>query len=329
METKEMRNPKKANNKTLNHIINTTNSNLKIRFSPDGIHFFNRDSGINLLVTEIHCPKNLWSTAPRHVSIALTNTCDLKCHHCYAPKNPAILDFEKLATWLTELDNNGCIGVGFGGGEPTLYPKLAEICSYATRRTRLAITLTTHAHRLGAQLIDRLRGNLHFVRISMDGVGSTYEAIRNRPFDDLIAHIIAIKHIANFGINYMVNTKTIKDLDAAVQLAKNLGASEFLLLPEESIEKVGGIDNKTFKALRKWVSGYNGKVPLTISEGHSSGFPICKPFNLETGLDAFAHIDASGAIKRTSYDSRGVTIQKDGIIAALNKLRLNAQEILQ
>ncbi len=307
---------------TLCKVHKYANSNLKTRVGPDGIHFFNRDSGINLLVDEIRFPKSLWSPAPRHVSIALTNACDLKCLHCYAPKNSEILDFDRLTTWLTELDTNGCVGVGFGGGEPTLYPRLAEVCSYATRQTNLAVTMTTHAHRLSDQLLDKLAGNLHFVRVSMDGVGSTYEAVRNRPFDDLIARIIAIKHSINFGINFVVNSKTIGDLDTAVQLAENLGASEFLLLPEETTSKVAGIDDPTSNVLKQWISEYNGKIPLAISESHSEGFPICKPFNLETELAAFVHIDASGVIKRTSYDYSGITIGKDGVIAALDKLKL-------
>ncbi len=41
------------------------------------MHFFNRKTGINVLVDEFKPPFSLWSTAPRQVSIALTNACDL------------------------------------------------------------------------------------------------------------------------------------------------------------------------------------------------------------------------------------------------------------
>jgi hypothetical protein len=36
------------------------------------------------------------------------------------------------------------LGVGFGGGEPTLYPHLVELCHYAAQNTGLAVTLTIH-----------------------------------------------------------------------------------------------------------------------------------------------------------------------------------------
>lgn len=314
---------------TAQNFSNIVKYRLKIRAGPAGLHFFNRTTGINILVDEITPPTSTWSVAPRQVSIALTNACDLMCPHCYAPKNSAMLSFNRLTSWLVDLDANGCIGVGFGGGEPTLYPRLTEICSYATKKTNLAVTMTTHAHRLSDQLLNKLAGNLHFVRVSMDGIGSTYESIRCRPFDALIERITALKRVVRFGINFVVNSKTVGDLDAAIQLAEDLGASEFLLLPEEPVGRGSGIDNETTITLRKWVNEYRGSVPLSVSEGNADGFPICNPLNAETGFSAFAHIDASGVMKRTSYDSSGVHIRENGVMAALDKLKRIKQEAMQ
>ncbi|MBU4259705.1 MAG: radical SAM protein [Proteobacteria bacterium] len=307
--------------------FNSVNSFLKIRFGPDGLHFFNRKTGINILVNEIIPPNDTWSSAPRQVSVALTNTCDLNCPHCYAPKSPGILDFDLVTSWLSDLDANGCIGVGFGGGEPTLYPKLAELCSFTAKKTNLAIIMTTHAHRLNDQFLNELKGNLHFVRVSMDGVGSTYESIRCRPFETLLERIRALSRITAFGINYVVNSKTIKDIDSAANLAAELGAAEFLLIPEVSVRRGSGIDNDTVIKLQSWVSNYHGAVPLTVSEGGAEGLPTCNPFEHETGLASFAHIDAFGVMKRTSYDTSGIHIYEDGVIAALNKLKAIVQEM--
>lgn len=308
---------------------NNVNSRFKIRISPAGLHFFNRATGINILVDEITLPISAWSAAPRHVSVALTNACDLACSHCYAPKHPAILDFETLTTWLADLDANGCIGVGFGGGEPTLYPQLTELCSFAAEKTNLAVTLTTHAHQLSDQLLNELEGNIHFVRVSMDGVGSTYESIRCRPFDALLKRISAIERVARFGINFVVNSKTVGDIDVAVQLAADLGASEFLLLPEEPVGRGIAIDYETTKILRKWVNRYHGYVPLSVSEGGAEGLPTCNPLQVEIGLAAFAHIDASGTIKQTSYDTNGILIQQNGVMKALDILKTMKQKDIQ
>jgi sulfatase maturation enzyme AslB (radical SAM superfamily) len=314
---------------TANKFSNMINSRLKVRAGPAGLHFFNRTTGINILVDEIIPPAITWAVAPRQVSVALTNACDLTCPHCYAPKNPAMLAFDRLIRWLADLDANQCIGVGFGGGEPTLYPQLTELCSYVVRKTNLAVTMTTHAHRLSDQFLNELAGNMHFVRVSMDGVGPTYESIRCRPFDALLERITALERVTRFGINFVVNSKTVTDLDAAVYLAADLGASEFLLLPEEPVGRGVGIDNKTTIILRKWVNGYHGSVPLAVSEGGAEGLPTCNPLTAETGLAAFAHIDASGIIKRTSYDTSGILIRENGVMVALDELKNISQEGIQ
>ena len=292
----------------------------KVRIGPSGVHIFDRSTGLNILVDEVKTNESAWSLAPRHVSIALTNACELSCPYCYAPKKPASLEFHLLTSWLKELDENGCLGVGFGGGEPTLYRQFPEICGFATENTNLAVTLTTHGHNLDAQLLAKLCGKVHFLRISMDGVDSTYEALRGRPFSSLLNRIRMARELAPFGINYVVNKQTIADLDRAISIAVNLGASEFLLLPEEQVNSQGGIDNRTLDKLREWIECYSGSIPLTISEANASGINVANPFPDESGLRGFAHIDAWGILKRTSYDAEGQPIGPPGVIDALSLL---------
>ncbi len=63
---------------------------------------------------------------------------------------------------------------------------------------------------------------------------------------------------------------------------------------------------------------------MTVSEAGADGLPTCNPFPLETGLDAYAHVDAASVLKRTSFDSNGIGIGQDGLMLALKALR--AQE---
>ena len=297
---------------------------FKIRMGPDGILIFNRRTGVNILIDEIQVARELWHMAPRHVSIALTNTCDLNCYHCFAPKHAAKLNVDRLTAWVDELDANGCIGVGFGGGEPTLYPKLPEICRYVTRNTGMAVTFTTHGHHIRDRLAAALKGNVHFIRVSIDGIGVTYEKIRKRSFSALLQKLEVIREIAPFGINYLVNHLTLPEIDAAITLATEVGASEFLLLPELPANKNSGIDERTMRALRRWVKSYDGPVPLTVSEVGQDGMPIADPLPRESGLRAYAHIDAFGMIKKSSYDEYGIPIGMEGVIKALEELSSNA-----
>jgi hypothetical protein len=156
----------------------------------------------------------------------------------------------------------------------------------------------------------------------MDGVESTYERFRGRPFEAFKQHLMLIQSIAPFGINYLVNAYTIADLDVAIALAADIGARELLLLPEQPVRGVGGVDSMTLQALKDWVWRYKGPVPLTLSEAAADGMPACRPVSGEMGLSAYAHVDAAGSLKRSSFEKDGILIGPKGLMEALAALRL-------
>lgn len=304
----------------LNNTHSFNRSSLKVRLGPDGILIFNRQTGMNVLLDEVFVPQAHWHRAPRFVSIALTNQCDLSCPYCYAPKDKTSLPPDRLLNWLTELDLAGCLGVGFGGGEPTLYKGFADLCREAAKRTSLAITFTTHGHRLNERVLQTLAGSVHFVRVSVDGIAETYEILRGRSFEALMAQMRALGKAIPFGINYVVNQETLSTLDEVAELATEMGAKELLLLPEHPTPQREGISTDTLASLRSWVRGYTGPTRLSMTEWASDGFPICATFTYDTGLRAYAHVDARGLVKRSSFDTSGYAIDSHGLMCALRQL---------
>ncbi|WP_218668531.1 radical SAM protein [Luteococcus japonicus] len=284
------------------------------------MHLFDRQSGLNVLLDEVSLPEHAWSAAPRQVSIAVTNTCDLACPFCYAPKHRAFLEVSHLLSWMDELDHAGTFGVGFGGGEPTLYRHLPEVCAYAAENTGLAVTLTTHGHRWNADLASRLCGAVNLVRVSVDGVGSTYERLRGRSFALLRTSLDAIASDFQWGMNSVINQDTVRELDAIAALAAEHGASELLLLPEQPTVRTPGAGQETLRALETWVLSYTGSVPLATSGDAVLGVPIANALPGEVGLRSYAHIDASATARTTSYSSSRVRIGEDGVMAALKQL---------
>lgn len=294
---------------------------MKSRSGPNGVHLFDRRSGLNVLLDELRPEEAVWSTAPRQVSVALTNVCDLHCAYCYAPKHKASLHTDQVLGWLKELDTQGCLGIGFGGGEPTLHPDFVDICKRAAGETQLAVTFTTHGHRLTSQLTQRLKGSVHFARVSVDGVGHTYEEQRGKRFDSLLRGVEAIADLSPFGINVVVNENTVSELDALCELAREVGASELLLLPQQATATVAGLDGVVGQALQQWVCNYKGKARLAVSEAGASGLPTCDPLPDERGLQAYAHIDASGMLRASSYAPAGAQIGDTGVLSAIQRLR--------
>ncbi|WP_245557689.1 radical SAM protein [Deinococcus peraridilitoris] len=264
--------------------------------------------------------------APRQVSIALTNACDLSCPYCYAPKSRHRLEFTRLKSWLLEFDELGCFGVGFGGGEPTLHPDFAEIVRFTAIQTEVAVTFTTHGHHLDRELARKLEGHVHFIRVSVDGVGTTYEALRKRPFQAVMQRLETARSLAPFGLNMVVNARTVGDLPAVAALAERVGARELLLLPEESTMGCTGIEADTLTQLRRWMDSYQGAVPLTMSETKAESFPTCRALPKERALDSYAHINAAGRLLPTSFSRIGVTLESGNIRSALRALRMRSPE---
>lgn len=294
---------------------------MKIRIGPDGYHFFDRRTGINVLIDEVRPEEKSWSRAPRQISIALTNVCDLQCAYCYAPKNRASLTSDQVLAWLVDLDEAGCLAVGFGGGEPTLHPQFTEICQRTARETQLAVTFTTHGHRLTDHLLELLASSANFFRVSVDGVGQTYEAQRGRKFEDLVARLNSLAGVLPFGINVIVNDRTIDQLDALADLSQQVKAAELLLLPQQPTANVGGASQALYARLYEWVCCYTGSTRLAISEAGANGLPTCDPLPGEKDLRAYAHIDASGMLRKSSYATAATPIGEAGVMAALDRLQ--------
>jgi len=293
----------------------------KIRLDESGIHMFDRATGWNLLLDEFSIPENSLATMPTNVSIALTNVCDLACIFCYAPKNRNELDFDKLCSWLVELDEGGTLGIGFGGGEPTLYKRFVDVCSFAKKETQLAVTFTTHGHRLNKSLLTQLEYKVNFVRVSLEGTESLYEYNRNRSFKELSDNLTSLKNVCGFGLNFLVNSDTFDAIDSVVEFAEKMDASELLLLPQQETKMVRKVDPNTEGMLREWVKAYRGNLKLSISESSAQGYNICQPkAHTRNSIFSYAHIDASGVLKNNSYSTWGVSIGENGISKALKEI---------
>lgn len=292
-----------------------------IRFSDAGVHLFDRVTGLNVLIDEVDVADNQISLAPRYLSVALTNACELHCRYCYAAKHPAMLDANLVAAWAVELDRAGCLGIGFGGGEPTAHPRFTQICHQIATTTSMAVTFTTHGHRITRERADTLRGSVHFSRLSVDGVGATYERLRGRPFAALTTAAQLLRSIAPLGVNTVVNADTVGELDAVARFALDMGASELLLLPQQPTAATQGISPADADRLVTWIRQSAHPLRLAISrsglEEAAGGVDLVPG---EQPMDAHLHVDATGVLRPDAYATAGVAIE-GSILNAVRALR--------
>jgi sulfatase maturation enzyme AslB (radical SAM superfamily) len=260
---------------------------------------------------------------PAYLSIALTNVCDLECSYCYAPKNAAKLRPEDVLRWCIEADAGDCFGVGFGGGEPTLFPGFGDLVERLAGSTSLSISFTTHAHHLSDDLVERLSHCVHFVRISMDGTGEVYERLRGRPFAALVDRVRTVATRIKFGVNVVVNDDTVTCLDDVARTAFGLGARQLLLLPEVS-NGLLQMKSATLRRLEEWVNLNTDRMPLSVSALGSESLVVPR-LNVSSSRHQdheFLHIDASGTLKRCAFDNTGIRLRDHPTLSgAIARLR--------
>ena len=292
---------------------------MKLRATPQGYLAFDRRSGLNVLIDELMPEKR--SAAPATVSFALTNRCNLHCPHCFVAKGRSELPFSLLAKWLVELDRNGCLEVGFGGGEPLLHPDFPVICDFVHSHTGMACTFTTNGTLLSEKMVESIRGSVDFCRISMDGWGEVHERLRGVPFDSLVSTIRNAARRIRVGVNYLVNDETVGDLERVVRLLESLSVEELLLLPEIGTSGETRLSKNGISTLREWVASYGGPLRLRGSERTCSEMlPSVLPPG-DKDLFRYVHVDANGIMKTDSFASAGVPIGSGSFLDAFKLLR--------
>lgn len=292
---------------------------MKLRKERRGLHYYDRVTGLHILADEVQIPLEDRDQGPEVISIAVTNTCDLSCAFCYAPKSRHSLSVPEIVGWCRELDQLGTFEVAFGGGEPTLYPGLAGVCRTIWTETQLGISMTTHGHHLSEELLETLKTFVSIVRVSIDAPEPLYTSIRGLPLAGSIRNIRRIEGEVPIGINTVVNTQTLGALDELAVIVRDLGAVDWLLLPE--------IENGTFtlldaewQILDNWIVSHADDLNLrttTSAKAHLTG-----PFLLEDAPEDYAHIGANGYLRRCSYEPGGINLRdQPSILAALTALR--------
>lgn len=290
---------------------------MKLRLEARGHHFYDRSTGVHVLLDEAPVEEHARDVGPELLSIALLNACDFECGFCYAPKSQHRLDSDLVLDICKQFAALGTLEVAFGGGEPTLYRGLGDLCKRIWSETDLGISITTHGHHLNEQLIDELSGHISVIRVSIDAPEPVYSAIRGRPLAGLRQKLPAISRRIPLGVNSVVNGSTLPLLDDLEAVVRQVGAIDWLLLPETSRGSFT-LTKMQWEALDKWLMNHWEDMPLLVAAEAapylSGPFPLgCEPWG-------YAHVRADGTLCRSSYAGGGVRLAGQTITEALLEL---------
>ncbi|MDD5557263.1 MAG: radical SAM protein [bacterium] len=180
---------------------------------------------------------------PIQLSIEVTHRCNLACHMCDLYGGAGAIDAARsrredpgrpFDVGLLEalLDSFGLIRpvISFGGGEPLMHPRLAEMVALASRRG-FVCTVTTNGTLLDRHAADLVRAGLDSIVLSIDGPEEIHDSVRGveGAFARAAAGAAALRAARAGGrprlrINCTISSRNFAHLGRVPAVAAALGA---------------------------------------------------------------------------------------------------------
>lgn len=185
----------------------------------DKLLLFDRDTGANRLI-EGGPAEGMRQVAPRVLQVSLTNACNKQCAFCYRPLDAkSQWTFDDMLELARVASEWGVLEFAFGGGEPTVFPRFAELVRRIWEETEICPNFTTNGLRLSREMLREMRGAYGQIQLSVYDEDDT-EAI--------IARLVA--EDARFGLNYLVTPQRAETLERDLLDFMSQGVRDVLLL---------------------------------------------------------------------------------------------------
>jgi MoaA/NifB/PqqE/SkfB family radical SAM enzyme len=177
----------------------------------------------------------------RILQIHPTRRCNLRCLHCYSLSGPdkrEELSEELLCSAIEDASAEGYTIVSVSGGEPLLYEPLRPVLDKA-RQCGMGTTITSNGMLLDEKRLERLQGGLDLLAISLDGIPSSHDKMRNSPvaFKTMERCLQNVRRSGiPFGFIFTLTQHNLRELPWVAEFTLNQGAQ---LLQIHPLEEVG------------------------------------------------------------------------------------------
>jgi MoaA/NifB/PqqE/SkfB family radical SAM enzyme len=167
---------------------------------------------------------------PGFLQVAVTNACNAHCRFCSFPQVPTtdwrMADPDRLARGFSAMQRAGMRYVCITGGEPLLYPALAD-CLEEARARKLETLLVTNGVLLTPALVSKFSyAGLHTLIISIDAASAQIHD-RHRGVPGLASHIketLPLLHRAGIRTVASVTlSRLIDDVEALLYFVRDMG----------------------------------------------------------------------------------------------------------
>jgi MoaA/NifB/PqqE/SkfB family radical SAM enzyme len=234
--------------------------------------------------------------------LQLLYRCNFECLHCFHGErlrhSASFTRVEAVSLIRLMRDEYGTEAVTFLGGEPFLYKDLPAVVSQAKREFGLRIEICTNGYRIERRLAE-IRSDLDFLRISLEGIGTTNDRIR-RPgsYDAAISALRFSRELGiPTGVTLTVTSLNISEIVTLARQLEDLGACQLKL---HSLRSVGNAAHHSellvteptaYTRLRDQLGHSGLRIDVLVDEDLSGGGApeACSP---RKGVQSIQRIEA-------------------------------------
>ncbi|MBS7251763.1 MAG: radical SAM protein [Candidatus Freyarchaeota archaeon] len=167
----------------------------------------------------------------RTILVHITTNCNLDCVHCYVDKSQR-LEMEPSVFYnvVKQFDQLQGLKILVSGGEPLAHPKFFEMMR-RIRGVKIRKVLLTNGVLLEGVRIQKLRGLVQEVQISLDGTKSHEQFRRMKNIFDKIVENIRLLKESGFmvSVSTMIHKKNVEELPALEKILTDLKVDNWYL----------------------------------------------------------------------------------------------------
>lgn len=246
--------------------------------------------------------------SPMHVTVELTDKCNLACKHCYldaSVKNKNFITIEQFRSLVNKFKERGVMNIELTGGELFLNPDSYEIIKLSLEKFA-SVGILTNGTILDDDIIELLKEykNQVIVSISIDSVdGDKHDSFRGvkRSFEKSCN---SIKRLSEAGVAVRMSSSIFYDnmweIDKLAELALKLGARAFSYNFIENFGRGKDFDNVKkgsygkaedyVRYIQNTLNKYKDIIPLVDSENYVDGFKNCGAGNVSVVIGSNGNI---------------------------------------
>ncbi len=256
---------------------------------------------------------------PQHLSIELTDGCNLRCVFCYLgtrkkDRKFKFIEKDKLLDFLEICYIHGLSVVELTGGEPLLHPDFIEIFNYCAKKFDIVGVLTNGLllKENKVKELSKYKDKI-FVNISLDSYDEKMHDYLRGVNGAHKAAVNAIKLLSKYGIKsraaMTVVPETVGQITETMKFAKEIGATYFNynpVLPFGYGEELKG-SKFDWDTLTEETRKYLYQTELNLFENYNDYIPyvdnIDEIKNCGAGFKSFS-LDAHGELKLCAMGGR-------------------------